>query len=177
MPHPKILHKYCFQFLLGRLNYGKCWSGVWKCRVYIHLPLPRPQLLAITSWMIFELIIPSHASRLSPVLAFCFLLLPTEPVTKSITQRPIQAGRCCELPTAPLLRKKWNNFKIVKAMANKLGNFFKIIWKLLKVVMRCTLTLTFLWQPSFDSDIFPNLLFSDKKFYCLFVLWYIKIHT
>ena len=40
LPHPKILHKYCFQFLLGRLKnyakfwrvnkvpYGKCWSGV-----------------------------------------------------------------------------------------------------------------------------------------------------
>ena len=40
LPHPKSLHKYCFQFLLGRLksyakfwrvnkvHYGICWSGV-----------------------------------------------------------------------------------------------------------------------------------------------------
>ena len=86
-----------------------------------------------------------------------------KPVQKSITQRPIQAGRCCEHPTPPLLKKKWNNFKIVKAMATKHGNFFKIIWELLKVIVRSTLTLTFLWQPSFDSDVPPNLLFCYKK--------------
>ena len=66
-------------------------------------------------------------------------------------------------PHPSLAEKKWNNFKIVKAMATKHGNFFKIIWELLKVVVRSTLTLTFLWQPSFDSDVPPNLLFCYKK--------------
>ena len=47
-------------------------------------------------------------------------------------------------------------------------NFFKIIWELLKVVVRSTLTLTFLWQPSFDSDVLPNLLFCYKKIFVVY---------
>jgi len=91
---------------------------------------------------------------------------------------PYSGRRVLWTPHPYLAEKKWNNFKIVKAMATKLDNFFEIIcWELIKVVVTCTSTLTFLWQPNFDSDVFPNLLFSDKKFYCSFLLWYIKIHT